>query len=58
MSIKLVEGRNFSYEMADDTAGQTVIINQIMAQKLNLKNPVGKVITNGYSVGITVLFTN
>jgi putative ABC transport system permease protein len=47
MGIKLVEGRNFSYNMADDTAGRTVIINQEMAQKLNLKNPIGKSITNG-----------
>ena len=54
MGIKLVEGRNFSSEMADDTAGQTVIINQIMAQKLNLKNPVGKLITNGNAVRVII----
>lgn len=48
MGMKLVEGRNFSYEMANDTiwAG-SVIINQTLAKKLNLKNPIGKRITNG-----------
>ncbi|HVV55681.1 MAG TPA: ABC transporter permease [Mucilaginibacter sp.] len=48
LGMKLVEGRNFSYDMADDTAGRTVIINQTLAKKLNLKNPVGELITNGY----------
>lgn len=47
LGMKLVEGRNFSYNMADDTAGKTLIINQTMAKKLNLKNPVGARITNG-----------
>ncbi|MEN0052315.1 MAG: ABC transporter permease [Mucilaginibacter sp.] len=41
LGIKLLEGRNFSYDMADDTAGRTVIINQTMARYLGLKNPVG-----------------
>ena len=48
MGIRLVEGRNFSYTIADDTAGKTAIINQKMAQALHLKDPVGKVITNNY----------
>jgi putative ABC transport system permease protein len=47
MGMKLVEGRNFSYAMAADTQG-SVIINQTLAKKLNLKNPIGKRITNGY----------
>jgi putative ABC transport system permease protein len=48
LGIKLVEGRNFSYDMANDTVyAGSVIINQTMAKKLNLKNPVGKRITNG-----------
>jgi putative ABC transport system permease protein len=47
LGMKLVEGRNFSYAMAADTQG-SVIINQTMAKKLNLKNPIGKRITNGY----------
>jgi len=45
--MKLVEGRNFSYEMSDDTAGKTVIINQTLAKRLNLKHPIGARITNG-----------
>jgi putative ABC transport system permease protein len=47
MGMKLVEGRNFSYDMSDDTAGKTVIINQTLAKRLNLKHPVGARITNG-----------
>jgi len=46
MGIKLVEGRNFSYDIAGDTSA--LIINQTMAKKLNLKNPIGKRITQGY----------
>ncbi len=47
LGMKLVEGRNFSYTMAADTQG-SVIINQAMAKKLNLKSPIGARITNGY----------
>lgn len=48
MGMKLLEGRNFSYDMANDTVyAGSVIINQTMAKKLNLKNPIGKKITNG-----------
>jgi putative ABC transport system permease protein len=47
LGMKLVEGRNFSYDMSDDTAGKTVIINQTLAKKLNLKKPIGARITNG-----------
>jgi len=47
LGMKLVEGRNFSYEMSDDTAGKTVIINQTLAKRLNLKHPIGARITNG-----------
>jgi putative ABC transport system permease protein len=51
MGMKLVEGRNFSYSMAADTQGAgSVIINQTLVKKLNLKNPVGKRITNGYGI--------
>jgi putative ABC transport system permease protein len=52
LGMKLVEGRNFSYDMSDDTAGKSIIINQTLAKKLNLKNPVGKRITNGYTFTI------
>jgi len=41
--IKLVEGTNFTRQENDNG----VIINQTMVKQLNLKNPVGKVITNG-----------
>ncbi|MCR8559398.1 ABC transporter permease [Mucilaginibacter sp. BJC16-A38] len=41
LGIKLIEGRNFSYGMADDTAGRSIIINENMIKKLGLKNPVG-----------------
>ena len=49
LGIKLVEGRNFSYEKSDDTAGKTVIINRALAKKLNLKRAIGARITNGYT---------
>lgn len=47
LGIKLVEGRNFSYGMADDTSGKSIIINQNLAKRLGLKNPVGARISNG-----------
>jgi putative ABC transport system permease protein len=48
MGIKLVAGRNFSPQMPTDSQG--VVINQTLANKLNLKDPVGKRITNGFGV--------
>jgi putative ABC transport system permease protein len=48
LGMKLVSGRNFSYAIASDS--NAVIINQTMAKRLNVKNPVGKLITNGYGV--------
>jgi len=48
LGMKLVAGRNFSYAMASDS--NAVIINQTMAKRLNDKNPIGKLITNGYGV--------
>ncbi len=48
MGIKLVAGRNFSPQMASDS--QAVVINQMLANKLNLKAPVGSKITNGGAV--------
>ncbi len=45
LGVKLVAGRNFSYAMAGDSGA--LIINQTMAKKLNLKDPIGKRITNG-----------
>ena len=48
LGMKLVAGRNFSYAIASDS--NAVIINQTMAKRLNNKNPLGKLITNGYGV--------
>jgi len=53
LGIKLVEGRNFSYDLSDDIAGKTIIINQTMAKKLNLKHPIGARITDG-NVGTVI----
>jgi len=47
LGMKLVAGRNFSYDMSGDTAGKTLIINQTLAKRLNLKKPIGARITNG-----------
>ena len=44
MGINLIDGRNFNREMAGDSAA--AIINQTMAQKLGLNDPVGKKIRN------------
>jgi len=56
LGIKLVEGRNFSYNMADDTAGRSVIINQNMMKKLGLKNPIGaRIYDNGIYTVIGVV---
>lgn len=43
--MKIVAGRNFSPDMPSDS--QAVIINQTLAGRLNLKDPIGKRITNG-----------
>ncbi len=44
MGLQLLAGRNFSPAMKTDS--QSVIINQSLAAELNLKDPVGKRITN------------
>jgi putative ABC transport system permease protein len=46
MGMKITEGRDFSKDMASDSAA--VIINKAMAGKLGLKNPLGQQITNGW----------
>ena len=45
MGMKIISGRNFSFKMPSDS--QAVIINRTMANRLNLKDPIGKRITNG-----------
>jgi putative ABC transport system permease protein len=52
MGIKLVAGRNFMPGMAADS--QAVIINQTMANKLNLKNPLGKRIANNGTLNTVI----
>ncbi|GAA0549253.1 ABC transporter permease [Chitinophaga japonensis] len=46
MGMKIVAGRNFSAEMPTDS--QAIIINQAMARQLQLKDPVGKRVTNSW----------
>lgn len=43
--LNLIAGRNLSFDMLTDSAG--TIINQKMAEELNLKNPIGAKIFNG-----------
>jgi putative ABC transport system permease protein len=45
LGMKIIEGRDFNSSMPSDS--QAVIINQTLANKLNLKDPVGKRIFNG-----------
>jgi putative ABC transport system permease protein len=47
MGLKLIAGRNFTPGMSTDS--NALIINETMAKKLNLKDPVGKRISNGYN---------
>jgi len=46
MGMHILQGRYFSKEMASDSAA--VVINEAMAAKLGLKDPVGKRIENGW----------
>ncbi|ULQ54453.1 ABC transporter permease [Flavihumibacter fluvii] len=46
MGMKLVAGRNFSEKLASDTMG--AVINQALVRKLQLKDPIGKTIENGW----------
>jgi putative ABC transport system permease protein len=46
MGFKLINGRDFSVEIRSDS--QAVVINQAMAKALNLNDPIGKRITNGW----------
>lgn len=45
MGMKIVQGRNFSRDMASDSIA--IIINQTMADQLGFEDPLGKRITNG-----------
>ncbi|HXB45543.1 MAG TPA: FtsX-like permease family protein, partial [Puia sp.] len=46
MGMRIIQGRNFSKDMASDSSA--VIINKTMAEKLGLKNPLGQQIANGW----------
>jgi putative ABC transport system permease protein len=46
MGLKITKGRDFSIDIRSDS--QAVVINQAMAQALNLADPIGKSITNGW----------
>lgn len=45
LGMDIIEGRNFSLELASDS--NAMIVNQSFAEKLGLENPLGKRITNG-----------
>jgi putative ABC transport system permease protein len=45
LGMKIIEGRDFNSALPSDS--QAVIINQTLANKLNLKDPIGKRISNG-----------
>ncbi|SDE14479.1 ABC transporter permease [Niabella drilacis] len=46
MGMQIASGRDFSKELASDTAA--VVINEAMVKALGLKDPVGQRITNGW----------
>jgi putative ABC transport system permease protein len=46
MGIKLIEGREFSKDIHSDSAA--TIINRSMAVQLGLKDPLGKIVENGW----------
>lgn len=51
MNLKMVEGRNFSRDLASDAAG--VVINEAAARGMNVENPVGMpAVFWGYDVKI------
>ncbi|HWK07645.1 MAG TPA: ABC transporter permease [Puia sp.] len=47
LGMKIVEGRNLSADIASDS--QAIVINQTMAKKLLLQNPVGALLTNSWA---------
>jgi len=47
MKIKIVQGRNLSPKFASDTIDNW-LINETLAKRLNLKNPINTIITSGW----------
>lgn len=50
LGIKIVEGRDFSPLMKSDS--NAVVVNQTLVKQMGIKNPVGKLISNGYTYKI------
>ena len=48
MGMKIIEGRDFSRDIASDSGA--TIINKTMADKLGLKNPIGQRLVNGWEI--------
>ena len=46
LGLQILKGRDFSIEINSDS--QAVVINRSMAKALNLDDPIGKTITNGW----------
>jgi len=46
LGLQILKGRDFSIEINSDS--QAVVINRSMAKALNLDDPIGKIITNGW----------
>ena len=46
LGLQLLKGRDFSLAISSDS--QAFVINRSMAKALNLEDPIGKVITNGF----------
>jgi putative ABC transport system permease protein len=50
LNVKILEGRNLSEKFASDSLS-TMLVNKQFVEKLQLKNPVGTVITTGWGRG-------
>ena len=53
MGMKMVRGRNFSAQMASDSTG--VVINETMARRLGVTDPIGQLISNGGNIPMHVV---
>ena len=48
LGLKLIEGRNFSYDNPADYKKIRVIVNETLVKKLNLKNPIGTLVEENH----------
>lgn len=53
LDLKIVEGRSFSREFSSDTSG--IIINEAGIEAMGLKDPIGKEVTLGPDVTLTII---